>query len=90
MGHRATGDLPSAIRELLECTGRPPDMLLCRLELLATYMIAGQEELAREQAREVLRIHPGYSVEEQYWANAFPDPEQREQNKQYLYRAGLN
>ena len=40
-----------------------PDYIYCNVQLTAAYMLAGEEEKARTQAKQVLRVNPGFSVE---------------------------
>ena len=53
-----------------ELTQREPDELMGRLNLAASYMMAGKEPEARIEAAEILRINPNFSLEQ--FANSHP------------------
>lgn len=72
--YHGAGRYDEAIAAWNECIRRLPDYIWCRVELTFTYMKTGREEEAREQAKEVLRINPQFSISD--WAKmVFPESE---------------
>lgn len=60
--YRLMGRYEEAIAELKRVLNRSPDYLNSRLNLIATYVMSGEEEVARIEAAEVLKQSPNFSV----------------------------
>jgi adenylate cyclase len=67
--HR-TGQYEEAIVTLRKVLQRNPDDLIAHINLAASYVMGGQEDEARAEAAEVLRIDPKFSLE--YFAKTLP------------------
>ena len=79
-----TGRYDDAIATLDECVSRDPAAQACRLFLAAAYSATDNIEDAQWQAQEVLNLDPGYSIDNDTFADQFKVPEQRDR-----YRSGL-
>jgi tetratricopeptide (TPR) repeat protein len=60
--YRLMGSYEEAIAVLKRVLNRNPDYLNSRLNLIATYVMSGKEEAARNEAVEVLKQSPDFSV----------------------------
>jgi TolB-like protein/cytochrome c-type biogenesis protein CcmH/NrfG len=69
-GYRQAGMYEEAIEACNKALHLEPTNLLARLLLAASYSSSGREEEAREEAAEVRRINPKFSLE--YWARILP------------------
>jgi adenylate cyclase len=58
------GRYEEGIKTCEEAVRQEPESLYARLELAAVYSLSGQDEKARAEANEVLRMHPKFSLEE--------------------------
>src|SRR5262249_49765457 len=63
-----------AVRLLRECSSRMPNVPWPHVALTAAYAQLGQLEEAREEAAEVLRINPGFTIESWMRSAPFKDP----------------
>jgi adenylate cyclase len=61
--YRLLGRYEEAIAVNKRGLNRSPDYLSSRLNLIVTYMMSGEEEAAREEAVEVLKQRPDFSIE---------------------------
>lgn len=57
------GRYEKAITVLKRVLNRSPDYLNSRLNLIITYVMSGEEEAARNEAAEVIKQRPAFSVE---------------------------
>ena len=64
LGHafRNTGRLEEAVSEYKKALQRAPDHLIAHIALVTVYSLMGREEEARDEAQEVLRINPKFSL----------------------------
>jgi adenylate cyclase len=87
--YRLMGQYDEAIAVLKRVLDRNPDYLNSRLNLIATYVMSGQEEAARAEAVEVLRQSPDFSVDR--FLKDFPYKDQKiiDGLKECLLKAGL-
>jgi tetratricopeptide (TPR) repeat protein len=89
MAYRYNGQYEKAIEMCLKALIGHPDQLLPYLTLAASYSSLDRAEEARKTVEEILRIHPGFSLE--YHANTTPFKNQEELDKliNALRKAGL-
>lgn len=66
-----------------------PDFIYAYVDLTAAYMELGREDEAREQAKEVLRINPGFSTETHPSVTVFMSKGTRQRYRDMLRMAGL-
>jgi adenylate cyclase len=87
--YRLMGRYDEAIGVLKRVLNRSPDYLSSRLNLIATYVMSGEEEAARAEATQVLEQSPDFSVE-RFLVN-FPYKDQKilDGLKECLLKAGL-
>src|SRR5215470_3630971 len=78
-----------AVRLLREFTSRRPNIQLPHLWLAAAYAQLGQHEEAKEEAAEVVRINPGFTIEGWKRLAVFKDPKDVDHNIDGLRKAGL-
>jgi adenylate cyclase len=78
-----------AARLLHECTLRLPNVQTLHLWLAAAYAQLGQIEAAKAEAAEVLRINPGFTLEQWKRIAVFKYPEDKEHRLEGLRKAGL-
>jgi adenylate cyclase len=69
-GHWVMGQYEEAITAYKEAKRRSPNHYGIRVRLAATYSLAGRGEEARDEAAEVLRLKPDFSVDS--WAKRIP------------------
>jgi adenylate cyclase len=83
------GRYEDAIEKYSKVLQRSPNNLFVHIDLTATYSAAGREEEARQQAEEVLRLDPAFSLDK--WAETIvrKDKAQAEQYIDLLRKAGL-
>jgi adenylate cyclase len=84
-----TGRVEESIAALKRVLTRNPDFLPTRLVLAAIYLALGWEEAAREEAAEILRINPHFSLEVVRQAVPYNDQEGLERLLDGLRQAGL-
>jgi adenylate cyclase len=87
--YRLMGRYDEAIEALKRVLDRSPDYLNSRLNLIATYVMSGNEEAASAEAVEVLKQSPDFSVER--FLKNFPYKDQKilDGLKECLLKAGL-
>jgi adenylate cyclase len=92
LGHayRMSGQYEEAIAILKKALDRAPDDIMAHVWLAATYISSGQEDKARAEAQEVLRIDSEFSVERFAKRMPFKNEAEREQLIDVLRKAGLN
>jgi adenylate cyclase len=91
LGHayRMSGQYEEAIAILKKALDRAPDDIMAHVWLAATYISSGQEDKARAEAQEVLRIDSEFSVERFAKRMPFKNEAEREQLIDVLRKAGL-
>jgi TolB-like protein/class 3 adenylate cyclase/Flp pilus assembly protein TadD len=89
LSYHLTGQHEKAIETLKKGVERTPDSVFPHVRLAAVYSELGQEQEARAEAAEVLRIKPDFSIEGWAKANPFKDKALVEHRKELLRRAGL-
>ena len=89
MAYRYNGQYEKAIEVAKKALSGNPDQLTPYLTLAASYSSLNRTEEARKAVEEILRIHPGFSLE--YHANMLPYKNQEELDKYInaLRKAGL-
>jgi len=87
--YAVTGRIAEAMATLKRVLTRNPDFLPAHLLLAAIYSGSGQEEAARGEAAEVLRISPNFSLEVGRQTSPFKDQEALEFVLNLLRKAGL-
>jgi adenylate cyclase len=78
-----------AVRLFRECASRLPNQQWAHLWLAGACAQSGQLEEAREEAAEVLRINPGFTIERYKRLVVYKNPEDAEHLIDGLRRAGL-
>jgi adenylate cyclase len=78
-----------AVRLLREFTSRGPNIQLPHLWLAAAYAQLGEHEQARQEAAEVLRINPRFTIEGWKRLAVFKHPKDVDHNIDGLRKAGL-
>src|SRR6266849_5615062 len=78
-----------AVRLLRECVSRLPDLLWPHLWLASAYAQSGHVEEARQEAVELLRINPGFTIESLKRFTPYKDPKDAEHRIDGLRKAGL-
>jgi adenylate cyclase len=91
MGHayRGLGQYKEAISAYKKAFEGKPNYWMPRVFLAATYNMAGQEEMARAEAAEVLRINPKFSLEKLEKSLPYKDKNYLNQAIEGMRRAGL-
>jgi adenylate cyclase len=79
-----------AIKVFEKAVREHPDAFYLRLFAAAVYSLAGQDEKARAEAAEVLRINPGFSLKKWEKTLKYKDQEDQEKFISALRKAGLN
>ena len=92
LGHtyRILGRTEDAITVLRQSLARNPNLMPSRFQLAAAYSEAGLEEEARNQAAELLRMSPHYSVEQAKQTIPYKDPAVMDRYLTALRKAGLD
>jgi adenylate cyclase len=83
------GDCKDAIAACDKGLKRQPDHLVSRLIMAAVYGSCGREKEAREEATELLRINPKFTVESYMRNIPYKNPSDRDRVAQGLRKAGL-
>jgi len=86
---RDVGRIEEAILSLKKAIERAPNYLMAHLHLLAAYMMIGREQEGHAEAAEVLRINPGFSIEQFARTTVIKDRKRVETIAQALRKAGL-
>jgi adenylate cyclase len=87
--YRLMGRYDEAIAMLKRVLDRNPDYLSSRFNLIATYVMSGNEEAARAEAEEVLRQSPDFSVARFLMNFPYKDQKILDGLKECLLKAGL-
>ena len=92
----ATGYVGGRLLHLLEkksyqirCLARNPDYLNSRLNLIATYVMLGEEETAQAEAKRVRKQSPDFSVERFLMNFPYKDPKIIDSLRECWLKAGL-
>jgi tetratricopeptide (TPR) repeat protein len=83
------GQYDEAIRILKTIVEKQPDQTRAHAGLAEAYMLSGREDYAREEAAEVLRIDPTFSVEPFYRNQPYKDKVEVDRRIGALRKAGL-
>lgn len=83
------GRSEEAITNFQKCLDRLPNYIYCNVQLTAAYIFTGEEEKARTQAKQVLRVNPGFSVQTSVVVRRIKDEDLRNRFAAALRRAGL-
>src|SRR5262245_27366464 len=83
------GRYAEAVKPLQQCASRGPNLRLCRLWLAATYAQLGQMSEARDEASQVLRIDPKFTIGTVRPLLVFKDPDKAEHYFDGLRKARL-
>jgi len=89
IAYRVTGRFKESVSELKKALRRSPDNLFAHLNLAATYSLMGQEEEARTEAAEVLRINPKFLLDSYAKILPFKDQSVIDNYINALRKAGL-
>ncbi|MGD8762939.1 MAG: tetratricopeptide repeat protein, partial [Desulfobacteraceae bacterium] len=89
IAYREKGQYEKAIEECKKALSSNPDLLMPYLTLAASYSSLDRTENARKAVEEILRIHPGFSLE--YFAATLPHKNQEKLDEYInaLRKAGL-
>jgi adenylate cyclase len=87
--YRLMGRHDEAIVMLKTVLDRNPDFLNSRLNLIATYVMSGKEEAAHEEAMELLKQCPDFSVERFLMNFPYKDPKIIDSLRECWLKAGL-
>ncbi len=79
ISYRMEGQLDKAIDWLEKGIQRYPNILFSHLNLSACYILAGREQKAHEEAKEVLRLNPKFSLDR--FEKALPLKDQEEKKR---------
>ncbi len=79
IAYRMEGQLDKAIDWLEKGIQRYPNILFSHLNLSACYILAGREQKAHEEAKEVLRLNPKFSLDR--FEKALPLKDQEEKKR---------
>jgi len=86
---RDTGRIEDAIIALKKAIERAPNYLWAHLHLSAAYVMIGREQEGQAEAAEVLRINPGFSIEQFARTTVIKDRKRVETIAQAWRKAGL-
>jgi adenylate cyclase len=78
-----------ALTVLQRFVAQNPDALVARVDLACTYSELGQEEEARTQVAEILRLKPDFSLRRWQQRSAWADPHELAHHMENLRRLGL-
>ena len=84
-----TGQEDEGINWCEKAVRQDPDSFLAHLLMTELYSLAGQDEAARSEAAEVLRINPNFSMDKWEKAVTSKNKEEKKQMMAALRRAGL-
>jgi len=87
--YRMVGRYEEAVAAYKKALARSPDSIIAHVDLTTTYSMAGRDDEARAQAKEVLRIQPKFSAER--FAKGLPYKDKLENQRviDALHKAGL-
>jgi tetratricopeptide (TPR) repeat protein len=88
MAYRNIGQYDDAISYGKKAVERSPKSQISRTVLITSYSLAGREEEARAQAKELLKIYPEYCVKKRR-RGFHKDPAIGKRNRNALLKAGL-
>jgi adenylate cyclase len=88
MAYRNMGQYNEAIGYAKKAVERSPKSQLSRLILITSYSLAGREEEARSQVKELLKMYPKYCVKKRR-RGFYKDPAIDERNKNAQRKAGI-
>jgi tetratricopeptide (TPR) repeat protein len=88
MAYRDMGRYDEAISYGKKAVERSPKSQPSRLILITSYGLAGRDEEARSQAKELLKMYPKYCVKERR-QGIYKDPAIDERNKNAQRKAGI-
>jgi len=83
------GRYKEAITSLNKCIEMAPDFIYCRGDITLALMELGRLDEARVQAKEMLRINPKFSVEDNVYPAGVENPATKKRFKRLLRQAGL-
>ena len=83
------GHYEEAISALKKYLNHDPENKMVRASLAAAYIMLGREEEARNEAAEVLRLDPKFSVEAYRKRSLYKNPEDVKRFYDALLKAGL-
>jgi adenylate cyclase len=91
LGHayRVMGRFEEAVSEYKKSLQHSPDIFFAHVGLAATYSMMGQEQEARAEAAEVLRLNPKFSVDSYAKRVTFKDQSVTDKYMDALCKAGL-
>jgi adenylate cyclase len=85
----SVGRFEEAIAAFRKCLAGVPNMGNANIGLTLAFMEAGEEENARAQALQLLRIRPEFSASASPFVNSYKNPDTRERYISLLRKAGL-
>jgi adenylate cyclase len=89
LAFRMLGQYDKGIKYSEEAAKRSPGYFLAHLHLSGCYMLAGREEEARAEAKEVLRLNPSFSLDKWEKTLALKNLEEKKRFIDSLRKAGL-
>lgn len=92
LGHsyRGLGQYKEALAQYKKTIERAPNYWIAHAFLAATYIMAGQEEMARAAAADVLKINPKFSLDKLARSLPYKDKEYKERAIDAMRMAGLS
>jgi adenylate cyclase len=87
--YRFIGQYPEAVTQYQKALRISPDNIFANLGLTATYILMGQDQEGRAQAKELLRINPQFSLETYARSTSHKNQAKLDQYIDALRRAGL-
>jgi len=84
-----TGQYDEAIKWCEKAVGQQPDDIFARIMMTTFYSWSGQDEKARAEAAEVLRINPKFSVEKYAEKIKYKNQDDKDRVIEALRKAGL-
>jgi len=84
-----TGQYDEAIKWCEKAVGQQPDDIFARIMMTTVYSWSGQDEKARAEAAEVLRINPKFSVEKYAKKIKYKNQDDKDRVIEALRKAGL-